>query len=240
MKGSVILEDISLDDVNHTGVEAGKQESFAALNDANCEQRERNRRSGALSSYTVFQLVLISLIAAGGIAMKPVVSVLVHMITGPLNVPGGVIAGGFYMMWLVIARALIPHKTAATATALIQALLVMVMGGIGSHGVFTIFSYVIPGIAVDASLLIMRHRACCEICCFISCMLANISGVLISNYLFFRLPLIPLVIAVSGGAFSGGVGGLMAYYVTKSLLSIKLVSKFIAPKTVNKELKQKA
>ena len=44
-------------------------------------------------------------------------------------------------------------------------------------------------------------------------MAANVSGVIMVNLLFFRLPLIPLLLVLSASALSGGLGGLVAYTV---------------------------
>ncbi|GAG99538.1 unnamed protein product, partial [marine sediment metagenome] len=51
-----------------------------------------------LQRFSLFDLVIIAMVAALGIATKPVITPLVHIITGPLFIPGGAIAGGFYMM----------------------------------------------------------------------------------------------------------------------------------------------
>lgn len=51
----------------------------------------------ALRGFSIFQLVIISVVAALGVATKPIIVPLVHIITGPLFIPGGAIAGGFYM-----------------------------------------------------------------------------------------------------------------------------------------------
>ncbi len=57
-----------------------------------------------LKGFTVFELILMALLASIGIAAKPVVVPLAHMITVPLGIPGGAIAGGLYMFWIVLAR----------------------------------------------------------------------------------------------------------------------------------------
>ncbi|HHX74678.1 MAG TPA: hypothetical protein GX699_07225, partial [Firmicutes bacterium] len=48
-----------------------------------------------LSRFSTFELVLLALMACLGIATKPIIVPLTHIITGPLFIPGGVIAGGF-------------------------------------------------------------------------------------------------------------------------------------------------
>jgi hypothetical protein len=64
-------------------------------------------------------------------------------------------------------------------------------------------------------LLVSRHRGCCLGCCFISGIAANIAGTFLVNLVFFRLPLVPLILSLSSAALSGGLGGIIAYSVIK-------------------------
>ena len=57
--------------------------------------------------FSVFDLIIIAMISALGIASKPVIVPLSHIITGPLMIPGGVVAGGFYMLWLVLGAGIV-------------------------------------------------------------------------------------------------------------------------------------
>ena len=59
-----------------------------------------------LKKFRVYDLVIIAMMAAIGVAVKPLVVSLVHIVTGPLFLPGGVVAGGLYMMWLVMGAGL--------------------------------------------------------------------------------------------------------------------------------------
>lgn len=89
--------------------------------------------------FTTFDFILMALMAALGIATKPIIVPLTHMITGPLFVPGGAVAGGFYMMWIALAAGLVGKRGAATITAIIQALIVVATGTFGSHGLVRAF-----------------------------------------------------------------------------------------------------
>lgn len=171
----------------------------------------RNRKF--LQTFSVFDLVLIGLMASLGIAIKPVVVPLAHIITGPLYIPGGVVAGGFYMLWIVLGAGLIGKRGTATLIALVQAIMVVAIGLFGTHGIFSIVTYLIPGIAVDGLFLIIRHRGCCVGCCFAGGVVANISGTFLVNIVFFQLPVIPLILSLSTAALSGGIGGLIAYKI---------------------------
>lgn len=170
-----------------------------------------------LSRFSMFDLVLLALMACLGIAIKPLVVPLAHIITGPLFIPGGVIAGGFYMMWLVMGAGLVKKTGAATLVAAVQAIMVIALGIFGTHGVMSLVTYLLPGIAVDLVMLLSRHKGCCMGCCFAGGIAANISGVFLVNLVFFRLPLIPLTLSLASAALSGGLGGIIAYAVIRQV-----------------------
>lgn len=176
--------------------------------------------------------ILIAMLAAMGVAIKAVVVPLAQVITGPLFIPGGVVAGGFYMLFLVLATALTGRLGAATLTGLVQALLVIISGTLGSHGALSLLTYTLPGLAVDLLYLVMgkRHRACCALCCFLGGMVANISGSLSVNLAIFQLSLTPLLLCVAVAALSGGLGGLIANALAGRLRRLGVLNGRKAPK----------
>jgi len=176
-----------------------------------------------LEKFTLFNLMTIALMAALGIAVKSVIVPLVHIITGPLYIPGGVVAGGIYMVFLVLAVSLTGIRGAAGLCGLCQGIMVLVIGTAGSHGVLSIFSYTLTGVAVDLLMLVIRHNGCCVLCCFFGAIAANMTGTLIVNSAFFSLPLVPLVLSLAAGALSGGVGGILAWMITKQLRKYKAI-----------------
>lgn len=171
------------------------------------------RNLWSLDRFSTPDLVLIALVAGLGIATKPVIAPLTHMITGPLFIPGGALAGGLYMMWLILAGSLVGKRGSATLAALIQGIIVIVSGAYGSHGVASILTYTLPGLSVDLLWLLLRGRGQKSYECFFAGIAANISGTFLSNLLFFRLPLAPLLFMFSVAALSGGIGGLMAWQI---------------------------
>lgn len=171
-----------------------------------------------LNRFSLFDLIIIAMMAALGIAIKPVVVPLAHIITGPLFIPSGAVAGGFYMMWLVLGFGLTGKRGTATLVALVQALVVTGTGMVGSHGAMSLFTYTVPGVMADLGLLLIGHRVCCNPCAFLAGMLANMGGTIMVNLVYFRLPLIPLVLALSVAALSGGLGGILAFQIRQQLL----------------------
>lgn len=172
--------------------------------------------------FTVFDLIIMAIVAALGIAMKPVIVPLVHIVTGPLFIPGGAIAGGFYMMWIVIGAGLVGKRGAATIIALVQAILVLAVGVVGTHGIVSLATYLAPGIAVELLYIITRQKGDNIFSCFFAGMVANLAGTVLSNFVFFKLPLIPLLLTLAGGALSGGLGGLIAYAVIRAVKKINI------------------
>jgi ABC-type thiamin/hydroxymethylpyrimidine transport system permease subunit len=170
-----------------------------------------------LRDFTVYQLMIIALTAALGLASKPIISPLAHLITGPLFIPGGSVAGGFYMMWLVLGASLIKKNGTATVIGFTQGIIVMITGSYGTHGILSLVTYTLPGLMIDLVFLIFRRDYTINIDFFIAGIIANLSGTYLSNLVFFRLPLIPLVISLSTGALSGGLGGLLAYSIYKKI-----------------------
>ncbi len=175
-----------------------------------------------LKKFSLFDLVVIAMVAAIGIAMKPVIVPLVHIITGPLFIPGGAIAGGFYMMWIVVGAGLIKKPGTAILVALVQAILVTATGVFGTHGVISLITYLSPGIAVDLILFLTRQYADNIYSCFFAGMAANLGGTALTNFVFFKLPAVPLMLTLAGGALSGGLGGLLAYMIIKGIRKIDL------------------
>lgn len=170
-----------------------------------------------LAKFSLFDLIIIAMISALGIAIKPVIVPLAHIVTGPLLIPSGVVAGGFYMMWLVLGAGLTGKRGTATLIGFTQALLVMSTGIMGSHGMMSVSIYTIPGVLADLGLLVIRHKVCCMPCAFLAGMLANIGGSLMVNFVYFRLPLIPLVLSLSVAALFGGLGGILAFKILQQI-----------------------
>lgn len=167
------------------------------------------------AKFSIYDLVIMSLTACLGIVFKPFAAALAHIITAPLFIPGGVLAGGFYMMWIVIGAFLVRKTGSATIIALLQGIIVMVTGFYGSHGFISLFTYMLPGIAVDCIFFICGRKRCSAGCCFTAGIAANTSGSLIVNIVFFRLPLVPLMLSLSAASLSGGIGGIIAYQIIK-------------------------
>lgn len=175
-----------------------------------------------LQGFRAFDLVIIAMMSALGVAVKPIVVSFVHLITGPLFIPGGSLAGGFYMMWIVLGAALVKKNGTATLIGLVQSIMVIAAGFYGTHGIISLVTYTLPGLTVDLLLWITRLQADEKMAMFVGCIGANLCGVFLSNIVFFRLPLIPLLFTLSAGALSGALGGLLAWLVAERFSKLNI------------------
>ena len=178
------------------------------------------------AGYSTFDLILIAVLASLGIATKPVVSSIARIITGPLMIPGGVLAGGIYMMFLILAAGLTSGKFSAIFAAAVQAILVIVTG-VGSQGVFSLVTYLMPGLAVDIIMQLFRlgkRQKAGIAACFAACMCANVTGSFLVSAAIFNIPLIPLLLSLCVAALSGGLGGLLAYALIEKIKGMGIIS----------------
>lgn len=181
--------------------------------------------SKILQRFRIYDFVIIAIMAALGIAIKPVLVPLAHIISGPLMIPSGAFAGGLYMMWLVVGYGITGKPGTSTLIALIQAVLVMFTGVVGSHGVMSLFTYLSPGIVMDLLLLLIGHRVCCRGCAVIAGAAANVTGTACVNIVFFQAPGAYLLLILSIAVLSGGIGGLLAWELLKVLRKYNLTGK---------------
>jgi len=177
--------------------------------------------------YPLIRLLVIAQSAALGFAAKPFISALAGALTGPLMIPGGSLLGGLYMMFVIIPAGLLPRPGTAALTGLLQGVMATATG-IGSHGLMTVFSYALPGVAIDIVMLLSRiinkkSGGTGLLPCFISGMASNMTGTYIVNRIIFSLPPIPLLLTLFSALLSGGIGGLLAYNIIKPLKKIKIL-----------------
>ncbi len=172
--------------------------------------------------FTTKDLILIALMAAIGIAIKPLVKTITHLISTPLGIPGGTFGGGFYMMWLCLIAAMVPRFGSATLTGLVQGVVVLITGWYGSHGAASIITYALPGLAVDVLAYLYRRRIKLD-GQILYCVGANLVGTYLVGWLIMRLPKAPLLISLSMAIISGCIGGVLSYLIFKQLTRYRLI-----------------
>lgn len=186
-------------------------------------------RKGFWKSFRVYDLILVAMLTALSIAMKAVAGTLVRMVTGPLGIPGGTLAGGFYMLWLPLAVALTGKRGAALVVAILQTVIMITTGAPGSHGIWTLITYTIPALPVE--IIMFSKKKGYNILHFLfAAACANIAGTYLTNQALFRLSFYPLMFTLLAAAFSGALGGVVAYFVYAKAAKNGFIKKAIPPR----------
>ncbi|MBD3288268.1 hypothetical protein GF337_05650 [candidate division KSB1 bacterium] len=162
-----------------------------------------------LKNISTLDAVFVTLMAACGLAIKPVVGPLSKLISTMLLLPGGSFAGAVYMLFPMLALLVVREKGTASLVGLIQGVIVTVSGIYGSHGILSIITYLFPCLAIDASYILLQ-RFDNWLQYFIPPAMGNTVGALLVAILFLHLPLIPLLIGLIPAFIFGGIGGLLA------------------------------
>lgn len=180
--------------------------------------------SSFFQKFTLYELVVMAVMAALDIATKQIVAPIAHIVCGPFAIPSGALAGGFYMMWIVIGYGIVRKPGTALVISIIQALLVIFTGVVGSHGIMSLFTYICPGLAVELVLIITRHRCCCAGCCALAGIAANMTGTACVNIVFFRAPGAYLALVLAMAALFGLAGGITGWQLIKIFSKKPLMS----------------
>ena len=101
-----------------------------------------------LPRFSTQDLILIALLAALGLVTKQFAGPVLKSVLASFLIPGGAVAGAFYMLWLVLARDMIDKPFSATLTGLVQGIVILVLP-YGSHGLISVVTYSLPGLAID-------------------------------------------------------------------------------------------
>ena len=175
-----------------------------------------------LAKFTSRDLLYIAVMSALGLAIKPVVTPLVHLISAPLLIPGGSLAGGLYLLWMVLLICLVRKSGAALLMGIAQALVMVGLGYFGSHGAVSLISYTFPALVLELVWLVF-HNPNSPVTHVFLCTSANITGALIVALLVMRLPLLPVLISLTAAAISGIIGGILSYNIYLELKKYRLV-----------------
>jgi len=170
-----------------------------------------------LDKIKTLDAVFIALMAACGLALKPIVGPLFKLIGSALLIPSGSMAGAIYMIWPMLAILTVRQFGTATMVGLIQGIIVLVTGIYGSHGVLSLLTYSIPGLVIDIFYYLIigfQNRWLM----FFPAALGNVSGSVLISIIFMHLPFIPLLIGAIFAFFFGAMGGLFSLFLHSWLI----------------------
>ncbi|NLL21460.1 MAG: ECF transporter S component [Firmicutes bacterium] len=160
--------------------------------------------------FTTFDFVIIALLSACGIATKPFVRFLAEIFTGTL-VPIGTVAGIFYMLWIVLACAIVKKRGTAILVGIVQSVLVVVFDMLGNRGLANLLVYVVPGITLELAMLAFPHYVSTLFSSFTAGAVCNATGSFIVSVVFMRLAFIPMLVSLIVSVIFGGIGGIVGY-----------------------------
>ena len=168
-----------------------------------------------LQKFTTRDLILIASLAGMGFVAKILISPLVKMISMPMMVPGGSLAGVVYMLWLVLAVLIVPKWGTGLLFGLLQALIAIVLG-FKNQGLLTLVSYVLPGLVVDLARPFFKNPRNL-LTHLVLTPLANMTGAGVVAILLFRHPLQAVLIVLGMALVSGLLGGFVSWGIYKPL-----------------------
>jgi energy-coupling factor transport system substrate-specific component len=171
--------------------------------------------------FRINELLIIAILSAIGLCIKPIVSPLTHIISSPLMIPGGSISGGIYMSWLVLAKLIIPRTGSSLLVGVTQGILVIMLGFFGNHGIYSIVTYGLPGLAIELICLILKKRNILN--SIIYCIAANLTGSALISVIIFRLPTVAMIIALSMSIISAIAGAFLAWSIYRELIKLKII-----------------
>ena len=166
-----------------------------------------------MNRFSLRNLLFLTLCCDLGLFSKRLIAPAANILTDFLRIPGG-IGTSFSLMFLVIAAELVPIFGCATLMSIIQSMIALSLGMVGSMGILSPIGYIVPGIVIDLIFLLSRKTGLgTDITLTLANMLGAASAGLAANFILFRLPGVPLalyiVVALASGAVCGSFSGVL-------------------------------
>lgn len=165
-------------------------------------------------------LIFMALCCDMGIFLKKLIAPATNAITGALHIPGG-IGTSFSIMFILIAAVVCNYKLGATLMGLVQGLIAIAVGTMGSMGILAPIGYVIPGIVIDLLLAILKKfRVGMLEKMIIANAAAGVSAALCANIITFRLKGPVLLLYLSVALTSGVVSGILGEQIVRRIYPV--------------------
>ena len=167
-----------------------------------------------MKRFSLRNLLFLTLCCDLGLFSKRLIAPAANILTDFLRIPGG-IGTSFSLMFLVVAAELVPVFGCATLMSLVQSLIALSLGMVGSMGILSPIGYIVPGIVIDLIFLLSRKTGLgTDLTLTIANMLGAAAASLTANLIVFHLPGVPLalyiVVALASGAVCGCFAGVLA------------------------------
>ena len=109
-----------------------------------------------MRSYRLRTIVFLALCCDLGLFSKRLIAPAANVITDALHIPGG-IGTSFSLMFLVVAAMLVPRFGCATIMGIIQSVIALSLGMVGSMGALSPIGYIVPGLVIDLLVWLLRR-----------------------------------------------------------------------------------
>jgi len=161
--------------------------------------------------YKLRELIFITLCCDLGLFSKRLIAPAANILTDFMRIPGG-IGTSFSLVFLVVAAAIVPVRGCAALMGLIQSMIALSLGMVGSMGALSPIGYIVPGIVIDLVLWLFEKISLPrQPAMIIANMLAAAAAGLTANMIVFNLSGVPLALYVLVALASGSVSGTLSY-----------------------------
>ena len=166
------------------------------------------------------RMIFLALCCDLGLFSKRLIAPFANLLTDYLHIPGG-IGTSFSLMFLVIAAALMPGFGTGTLMGMVQSVLALSLGMVGSMGALSPIGYIVPGLVIDCVMLLAKKSRCSDAIMMLTAnMLAAASASITANLIVFRLSALSLLLYVSVALTSGAICGLLGAELVSRLRPI--------------------
>lgn len=170
-----------------------------------------------MRTYKLRTLIFLALCCDLGLFAKRIINPFANLITDALHIPGGV-GTSFSLMFLVVATALMPRMFCGTVMGVVQSMIALSLGMVGSMGALSPIGYIVPGLAIDLVLKFTRHTSLSPSeQMILANTVASPCAALTANLIVFRLSGIPLLLYLSVATISGAGCGLLGAKLVQRL-----------------------
>ena len=177
-----------------------------------------------MKHFSLRNLLFLTLCCDLGLFSKRLIAPAANILTDFLRIPGG-IGTSFSLMFLVVAAELVPIFGCATLMSIIQSMITLSLGMVGSMGIRSPIGYIVPGIVIDLLFMLSRKTGLgTDLALTLANMLGAASASLAANLIVFHLPGVPLALYIVVALASGAVCGTFAGVLVKRLRPVMSAS----------------
>lgn len=187
-----------------------------------------------MRSYRLRTIIFLALCCDLGLFSKRLIAPAANVITDALHIPGG-IGTSFSLMFLVVAAMMVLRFGCATIMGIVQSVIALSLGMVGSMGALSPVGYIVPGIAVDLLVALTRRLPLSRTeKAVLTNATAGVCAALTANLIVFRLQGAALVLYLCVAASSGAICGIPASELVRRLAPV--IGRSLQEETIKEEI----